>query len=353
MARVFDSLTVRGVTFPNRLFVSPMCQYSSEDGFANDWHLVHLGSRAVGGAGLVMTEATAVTPEGRISPDDLGLWKDAHIEPLARVVSFITAHGGVAGVQLAHAGRKASTQTPWVGSGAVAPDAGGWQPLGPGDAPFADGYPVPRVMTRDDIARTIDAFVAASQRARAAGFEVIELHAAHGYLLHEFLSPLSNPRTDEYGGSFDNRIRLTLDTVRAIRTVWPDHLPLFLRISATDWTEGGWDVPDSVRLAADLERLGVDLVDVSSGGNVSRVAVRPYPGYLVDYATAVRAAGIPASAVGLITEPEQAQAIITGERADAVFVARAALRNPYWALHAAHDLGVTPSFPDQYVRGAW
>ncbi len=351
MPRLFEPLSVRGLTFPNRLFVSPMCQYSSRDGFANDWHLVHLGSRAVGGAGLVMTEATAVTPEGRISPDDLGIWKDDHVEPLARIVAFIKAHGGIGGVQLAHAGRKASTHKPWGGAGAVPVEDGGWEPVGPGDAPFATGYPVPHAMTQADIEHTIDAFVAAARRTLAAGFEVIELHAAHGYLLHEFLSPLSNPRTDQYGGSFDNRVRLTLDTVRAIRTVWPDHLPLFLRISATDWTDGGWDIEQSVELARRVKPLGVDLIDCSSGGNVPGASIPLGPGYQTMFAERIRReADILTGAVGLITEATQADHIVCSGQADAVFVAREFLRDPYFPLRAARELDQDITWPSQYMR---
>lgn len=351
MPRLFDPLTIRSLTFPNRLFVSPMCQYSSQDGFANDWHLVHLGSRAVGGAGLVLTEATAITPAGRISPEDLGIWKDEHIEPLARIVSFIKAQGGIAGVQLAHAGRKASTDKPWSGGGAVGPDRGGWQPIAPGDIPFTDTYPVPRAMSDADIAATIDAFVAAAQRSLAAGFEVIELHAAHGYLLHEFLSPLSNPRTDDYGGSFDNRIRFTVDTVRAIRTVWPERLPLFLRLSATDWAAGGWDIEQSIELGRRVKPLGVDLIDCSSGGNVPGASIPLGPGYQTLFAERIRReADILTGAVGLITEATQADHIVCSGQADAVFVAREFLRDPYFPLRAARELDQNITWPSQYAR---
>ena len=356
MPTLFDPITLGGVTFANRAWLSSMCMYSCEagDGVPTQWQLVHLGSRAVGGFGLVMTEASAVLPEGRISPQDAGIWNETQAAAWAPIVDFVHRRGARMGAQLAHAGRKASARRPFPGEprGPVDAADGGWRPV----APSALAYPglaEPQALTEAGIVGVIDAFAAAARRAVASGFDVVEVHAAHGYLLHQFYSPLSNRRDDDWGGDFTGRTRLVREVVTAVRAAVPADRALFVRISATDWTEGGWDVADSVRLAADLERLGVDLVDVSSGGNVSRVAVRPYPGYLVDYATAVRAAGIPASAVGLITEPEQAQAIITGERADAVFVARAALRNPYWALHAAHDLGVTPSFPDQYVRGAW
>ena len=356
MPTLFDPITLGGVTVANRAWLSSMCMYSCEarDGVPTPWQLVHLGSRAVGGFGLVMTEASAVLPEGRISPQDAGIWNETQAAAWAPIVDFVHQRGARMGAQLAHAGRKASARRPFPGEprGPVDAAEGGWRPV----APSALAYPgltEPEALTEAGIVGVIDAFAAAARRAVASGFDVVEVHAAHGYLLHQFCSPLSNRRDDGWGGDFTGRTRLVRAVVSAVRSEVPADRALFVRISATDWAEGGWDIPDSVRLAADLKRLGVDLVDVSSGGNVSRVAVRPYPGYLVDYATAVRAAGIPASAVGLITDPEQAQAIITDERADAVFVARAALRNPYWALHAAHDLGVTPHFPDQYVLGAW
>ena len=353
MPHLFDPLTLRGVTFPNRVFVSPMCEYSCEDGIANDWHLVHLGSRAVGGAGLVMTEATAVAPEGRISPEDLGLWSDAHIEPLARIVRFIRSQGSVAGIQLAHAGRKASTYRPWSGSGAVPASAGGWPVLGPSAEAFAGTFPIPRAMSRDDIAAVTRAFVAAAARAHRAGFEVVEIHAAHGYLLHEFLSPLSNHRTDEYGGSFENRTRIVLETVQAVRAAWPEHLPLFVRISATDWVEEGWDIAQSVALAKLLTPFGVDLIDASSGGNVATATIPLAPGYQTPFAEQIRRdAGIPTAAVGLITTATQAEHIVSTGQADAVFIARELLRDPYFPLRAARELGQDITWPAQYLRAA-
>lgn len=353
MPGLFEPLTLRGVTFPNRIFVSPMCQYSSDDGLANDWHLVHLGSRAVGGAALVITEATAVLPEARISPEDLGLWSDAHAEALAPAIRFIKQQGSAAGMQLAHAGRKGSTARPWDGGGAVVPEAGGWTPVGPDDRAFATTYPVPRPLDPDGLQGVIDAFRAAAIRAHHLGIEVLEVHAAHGYLLHEFLSPLSNRRTDAYGGSFDNRVRLCLEVVAAVRAVWPERLPLFVRLSATDWVEGGWDVEQSVELARRLGAAGVDLVDCSSGGNVATADIPIGPGYQVAFAERIRReAGIPTGAVGLITSPEQAEAILREERADAVLLARALLRDPYWPLHAAETLGVAVEWPVQYLRAA-
>src|SRR5688572_17118792 len=287
MSHLFDPLPIRSITFPNRVFVSPMCEYSSTDGFANDWHFVHLGSRAVGGAGLVFTEATAVTPEGRISPDDLGIWKDDHIEMLARIVRFVHEQGSVAGMQLAHAGGKASTHRPWSGNGAVSEAEGGWtNVLAP--TAFMDSYPQPREMSRQDIAATTQAFAAAARRAHAAGFRVIEIHAAHGYLLHEFLSPISNVRTDGYGGPFEHRIRLTLEVVRAVRRVWPPSSPLFVRLSATDWVDGGWDIDECVDLSRRLAAEGVDLIDCSSGGNAVHQRIPLAPGYQTPFAARIR-----------------------------------------------------------------
>ncbi|MDH4065429.1 MAG: NADH:flavin oxidoreductase/NADH oxidase, partial [Acidobacteriota bacterium] len=338
MPGLFDPLTLRGVTFRNRVFVSPMCQYSCDDGFATMWHAVHLGSRAVGGAGLVLTEATAVTPEGRISPQDLGIWSDAHASRLAPIVDFIHGQGRAAGIQLAHAGRKGSTPRPWDGPGPVAPADGGWIPAGPGTDPFAQGYPTPRALDRVGIIDVVRAFGDAAARARAIGFDVVEVHAAHGYLLHEFLSPLSNTRTDEYGGAFDHRIRLCLEVVQAVREVWPEQLPVFVRISATDWTEGGWDVEQSVELARRLAPHGVDLIDCSSGGNVPRAVIPLGPGYQVPLAERIRReAGIATGAVGLITSATQAAAIVERGQADCVLLARALLRDPYWPLHAAQE----------------
>jgi 2,4-dienoyl-CoA reductase-like NADH-dependent reductase (Old Yellow Enzyme family) len=350
---LFSPLSIGSVTLSNRIVVSPMCEYSSEDGFASDWHLVHLGSRAVGGAGLVFTEATAVTPEGRISPQDLGLWKDEHVEPLARIVSFLHAQGSHAGIQLAHAGRKASTWRPWDGEGMVPPEKGGWtKVVAPSAVPFARNYPQPQELDRAGIAAICDAFCEAAVRADRAGFDVIEIHSAHGYLLHEFLSPLSNHRRDEYGGSFENRVRLLLEIVGGVREVWPGERPLFVRISATDWSEGGWDLPQSIELAKLLRKEGVHVLDVSSGGNV--VAPIPVgPGYQTPFSEAIRReAGILTGTVGMITDPAQASHVLRTGQADLVFIARELLRDPYWPLHAAEQLGETVSWPAQYLRAA-
>ncbi len=331
-----------------------MCEYSCEDGFANDWHLVHLGSRAVGGAGLVFTEATAVSAEGRISPQDLGLWKDDHIAPLARVTAFLHAQGARAGIQLAHAGRKASTWRPWSGDGVIAPGDGGWSNvLAPSAIPFSPKYPQPRELDKAGIQAIAQAFRDAAVRADRAGFDVIEIHAAHGYLLHEFLSPISNQRTDAYGGSFENRVRLLLEVTDAIRSVWPRERPLFVRISATDYTEGGWDLAQSIRLAGLLREAGVDLIDVSSGGNVATAQFSVGPGYQTGFAEAIRAqAGIATGAVGMITDPAQAAHILRTGQADLILIAREFLRDPYWPLHAAAALGETAAWPVQYLRAA-
>src|SRR5579884_1456776 len=332
-AHLFSALTIRSVTLRNRIAVSPMCQYSSEDGFASDWHLVHLGSRAIGGAGLVIAEATAVEPIGRISPGDLGIWKDEHIPPLARVAAFLKQHGAAAGIQIAHAGRKASTRIPWDGGTAIAPDQGGWQTIAPSAAAFHDGDPVPKEMTRDDIAGVVEAFAAAARRALAAGFNVVEIHGAHGYLIHEFLSPLSNQRTDDYGGAFENRIRFALEVAGAVRRSWPDELPLFMRISATDWMQGGWDIDQSVELARRLKAIGVDLVDCSSGGATPSAVIPVSPGYQAPFADRIRReAGILTGAVGMITEPTQADALVRNGHADLVLLARELLRSPYWPI---------------------
>lgn len=349
---LFEPLRIRGVELRNRVGVSPMCQYSARDGFAGDWHLVHLGSFAIGGAGLVISEATAVVPEGRISPHDLGIWDDAHVPMLRRITDFVHAQGAVAGIQLAHAGRKASTWRPWQGSGAVPSEEGGWTDVwAPSPIPFSDTYPKPRELTEEGIRRVIDAFRAAAGRAVEAGFRVAEVHAAHGYLLHQFLSPLSNRRTDRYGGSFENRIRLPLEVVAAVREVWPEHLPLFVRISATDWVEGGWNVEESVAFARLLKEYGVDLVDCSSGGLVPDARIAVGPGYQVPFAERVRReAGVPTAAVGLITEPEQADRILREGQADMVLLARELLRQPHWPLLAAHRLGVDVPWPPQYER---
>ncbi|MEO7157917.1 MAG: NADH:flavin oxidoreductase/NADH oxidase [Vicinamibacterales bacterium] len=352
MPHLFDPLPIRAVTFHNRVFVSPMCEYSSTDGFANDWHFVHLGSRAVGGAGLVFTEATAVTPEGRISPEDLGIWKDDHVEMLSRIVRFVHAQGSVAGMQLAHAGRKGSTYRPWSGQGAVPAEQGGWSNVvAPSAVPFADDYPHPHEMSKGDIASTVEAFASGASRARAAGFRVIEIHAAHGYLGHEFLSPLSNRRQDEYGGSFDNRTRFVREVTIAIRRVWPEQLPLFVRLSATDWTDGGWDIEQSIALARQLKPLGVDLVDCSSGGNVAAAKIPIGPGYQTPFAERIRKeADILTGAVGLITSPTQAEHIVGSGQADAVLLAREMLRDPYFPMRAARELGQNLTWPVQYLR---
>jgi 2,4-dienoyl-CoA reductase-like NADH-dependent reductase (Old Yellow Enzyme family) len=351
MAALFHPLLLRGLTLSNRIVVSPMCEYSSDNGFANDWHVIHLGARAVGGAGLVMTEATAVTPEGRISPQDLGIWSDAHVEVLSRITNFVRSQARASGIQLAHAGRKGSTKRPWDGHGALIHD--GWQPVGPTDDPFADGYPVPRALDAPAIAAIAAAFADAARRAVAAGFDVVEVHAAHGYLLHEFMSPLSNTRDDAYGGSFDNRIRLCLEVVDAVRAIWPERLPVLVRISATDWVEGGWDIEQSIELARRLKTRGVDLIDCSSGGNVAAARIPIGPGYQVPFAERIRReADIPTGAVGLITEAAQANYIISEGRADCVLLARELLRDPYWPLRAARELGVAVDWPAQYLRAA-
>ena len=353
MPHLFEPLTLRSITFPNRIGVSPMCEYSSLDGLANEWHFVHLGSRAVGGAGLVMTEAAAVSPEGRISPQDLGIWSDKHAEALAPIVKFIRRHGSVAGIQLAHAGRKASTQRPWEGNSCIPEEQGGWQPIAPSAIPFSPGYCLPREMTREDINRVRADFVVAAELAVGAGFEVVEIHAAHGYLFHEFLSPLSNQRTDEYGGSFENRVRMLREVVSEVRRVLGDRLPLSVRISATDWVEGGWTVEESVELAKLLSSDGADLIDCSSGGLVPDAKIPLGPGYQTEFAERIRReADIRTAAVGMITSAAQADHIIRTGQADIVLLAREFLRNPYWPLHAAHELHQTGQWPVQYLRAA-
>ena len=353
MPHLFEPLSLRDLTLANRIVVSPMCQYSCVDGFSNDWHFVHLASRAVGGAALVFTEASAVTAAGRISPNDLGIYDDSHVAGLARIVHFIHGQSTRAGIQIAHAGRKGSTARPWEGGRAVPPSAGGWQPVGPTDEAFTAGYPVPSELTVVEIAAIVDAFKRAAQRALAARFDVLEIHAAHGYLIHEFLSPLVNSRTDAYGGSFDRRVRLCLEVVDAVRAVWPDRLPVFVRVSSTDWKDGGWDIEECVELARRLRGRGVDLIDCSSAGAVADAAIPVGPGYQVPFAERIRReAGIPTGAVGLITAPEQADAIIRGERADCVLLARELLRDPYWPLRAARELGQVVPWPSQYLRAA-
>jgi 2,4-dienoyl-CoA reductase-like NADH-dependent reductase (Old Yellow Enzyme family) len=350
MSALFSPFTLRGLTIRNRVFVSPMCQYSSVDGLANDWHLVHLGSRAAGGAGLVMVEATAVVPEGRISPKDMGLWSGAHADALAPIARFIKSMGAAPAIQLAHAGRKASTAAPWDGGGPVI-GASGWTPSAPSPLPFDDGHLVPRELTIPEISALSASFADSAKRALDAGFEVVELHYAHGYLAHSFLSPLSNRRTDQYGGSFDNRARFALETASAVRRVWPEKLPLFARISATDWVEGGWDLPQTIELARRLKDLGVDLIDCSSGGAAPRAKIPVGPGYQVPFAEAVRReAKIATGAVGAITEPEQAEKIVASGQADAVLLARQFLREPYWTQRAAAALGASAPWPVQYGR---
>jgi 2,4-dienoyl-CoA reductase-like NADH-dependent reductase (Old Yellow Enzyme family) len=349
---LFQPITIRGVTLKNRIVVSPMCQYSSEDGMAGDWHLVHLGSRAVGGAGLIFVEATAVTAHGRITPGDMGIWDDRQIEPLARIARFIHRLGCVPGIQLAHAGRKASCRAPWEGGGRLKTTAeGGWEVVAPSAIPFREGDPLPRALDEAGITEGVEAFTAAARRAVLAGFRVIEIHSAHGYLLHSFLSPLSNQRTDSYGGSLENRIRMLVQVATALRQTIPADMPLFTRISATDWVEGGWDLEQSIALAQALKPVGVDLIDASSGGNVAKAAIPLGPGYQVPFAAAIRKqADIHTAAVGLITEPAQADAIIASGQADLVFLAREMLRDPYWALKAGRALGQEQQWPVQYER---
>jgi 2,4-dienoyl-CoA reductase-like NADH-dependent reductase (Old Yellow Enzyme family) len=352
MPHLFEPLKLRDVTLKNRIAVSPMCEYSSRDGFANDWHMVHLGSRAVGGAGLVLTEATAVEPEGRISPDDLGIWKDEHIETLAQIATFVKSQGSVLGMQLAHAGRKASTYSPWKGTGYVPADKGGWTPLGPSPIPFDDKSPTPQELGEKDIARVVEQFRLAAYRAHQAGLEVLEIHAAHGYLIHEFLSPISNRRGDGYGGPFENRVRLLKEVVSAIRKTWPESKPLIVRLSVTDWVEPeGWTRDQSVELAKGLAKLGVDLVDCSSGGLIPGVKIPVGPGYQTPLAEKLKKeAGISTGAVGFITSPAQADHIIRTGQADLVFMAREFLRDPYFPLRAARELGQDVAWPVQYDR---
>lgn len=351
MPALFDPLIIRDLTLSNRITVSPMCQYSSVDGYANDWHFVHLASRAVGGAGVVFTEAAAVEPAGRITPQDLGLWSDAHISELSRITSFITGQGSIPGIQLAHAGRKASTSRPWEGGTGIAPDRGGWEPVGPSKLAFSETYIEPRALRVEEIHGLTRAFVDATRRALAAGFRIIEIHAAHGYLFHEFLSPLSNQRDDQYGGCFENRARFLGETVEAVRAAWPAGLPLFVRISATDWVGNGWDIEQSVELARLLKTLGVDLIDCSSGGNVPAARIPVGPGYQTPFAERIRReAGILTGAVGMITTSSQAAHIVNTGQADIVLLARELLRDPYWPLRAARQLGVMVPYPAQYAR---
>jgi 2,4-dienoyl-CoA reductase-like NADH-dependent reductase (Old Yellow Enzyme family) len=351
MSRLFTPITLRELTFRNRIFVSPMCQYSSRDGLPTDWHLVHLGSRAVGGAGLVMVEATAVSPEGRISPADSGIWSDAHAEAFTPIARFLSEQGAVAGIQLAHAGRKASTDSPWRGGKPLSAGQGGWQPVAPSPLPFAAGHTTPRELTETDLDALVEQFVLAARRALRAGFQLVEVHMAHGYLLHEFLSPLSNQRNDSYGGSLENRLRLPLQVAAAVRECWPQQWPVLVRISASDWLPGGWDLEQSLVLCRQLKNLGIDLIDCSSAGLAPQAAIPAAPGFQTPFATAIRRqVGIATGAVGLITAPVQAEQILATELADVVFLARELLRNPYWPLQAAQALGVEISWPSQYLR---
>ena len=349
---LFTPLTIREITLPNRIAVAPMCEYSSVDGFAHDWHLVHLGSRATGGAGLVMTEAAAVEDIGRITYGDLGIWKDEHVPYLSRIVTFLHEQGSAAGIQLAHAGRKASTELPWNGGAAISPtQPGGWRTIGPSAIPFHPTDPIPHELSIAEIEATVESFAAATKRALAAGFDVLEIHGAHGYLLHEFLSPLSNQRTDGYGGSFENRIRIVLETVGAVRREWPVSLPLFLRLSVTDWMEGGWTADDSVELSRRVGELGVDLIDCSSGALVPNAKIPVGPGFQLPFAERIRKeAGILTGAVGLITTAQQAEQILQEGKADLVLLAREMLRDPYFPMRAAQSLGVQVEVPKQYLR---
>ncbi len=350
---LFSSIRLREVELKNRIVVSPMCEYSAFDGHPQTWHLVHLGSRAVGGSGLVFTEATAVEERGRISLGDTGIYLDAHVESWRPIAKFIREQGAAPGMQLAHAGRKASVMVPWLGGKPLEPKDGAWETVAPSAIAFGAGYPAPRALAITEIVSLVKAFAKGAARALEAGFEVLEIHAAHGYLLHEFLSPLSNHRRDEYGGSFENRTRLVVRVAEAVRNEWPERLPLFCRISATDWKEGGWDLPQSVELAKLLKRTGVDLIDVSSGGLVPNVRIPVGPGYQLPFAVAIRGeAGIATGGVGLITEPAQAETVLTNGQADLVFLAREFLRDPYWPRRAAKQLGVTIKPPVQYER-AW
>lgn len=351
MSKLFERLKLRGVEFRNRIWVSPMCQYSSQDGMPNDWHLVHLGSRATGGAGLVIMEATAVSPEGRISPSDAGIWSDEHARAYQKITAFIKSQGSIAGIQIAHAGRKASTAEPWNGGKIVDEGYGGWETVAPSAISFADDYPQPREMTKADIEQATEDFVAAAKRAINAGFEVIEIHAAHGYLFHEFLSPLSNKRTDEYGGTLENRMRFPLETARRVRAAVPENLPVFVRISATDWTEGGWDLEQSIEFCRELKNIGIDLIDVSTGGNVPDAPIPIAPGYQVPFAAEIRKqVGIATAAVGMISEPQQAEEVLQKGEADAVLLAREFLRDPYFPFRAAKELGGEVDVPKQYGR---
>ncbi|MDQ1087659.1 NADPH dehydrogenase NamA [Siphonobacter sp. SORGH_AS_1065] len=351
MSLLFSPLTLKKITFRNRIVISPMCQYSSVDGFANDWHLVHLGSRAVGGAGLIIQEATAISPEARISREDLGIWKDEHIEKLQQITSFIRQQGAVAGIQLAHAGRKASVFRPWDGGGQVPETQGGWKPVAPSNIPFQEADVQPTALDKEGIQKVIADFKDAAARSFRAGYEVLEIHAAHGYLIHQFFSPLSNNRTDEYGGSFENRIRILLEILEAVQTVWPVELPVFVRVSATDWVENGWDVEQSVQLAKILKEKGVDIIDTSSGGLASYAKIQAGPNYQVPFSDQIKnQADVQTGAVGIITEAQQAEEILQKGQADLIFIARESLRDPYFPIHAAKVLGDEIKWPSQYER---
>lgn len=351
MSHLFLPLKLRDLTIPNRIFLSPMCQYSSPDSRPNNWHFVHLGARAIGGVGLIMTEATAICPRGRISPDDLGLWNDKQTEAFQPIVEFIKNQGSIAGIQLAHAGRKASVSVPWLGGQSLNAQQRGWQPQAPSPIPFSPGYQRPQELTIEELDQIESQFAAAAQRALKAGFQVVEVHAAHGYLLHQFLSPLSNQRTDEFGGTLENRMAFPLRIAQKVRMIWPEHLPVFVRISATDWVEGGWDLDQSVEFAKCLKNLAIDLIDCSSGGLIADAIIPAKPGFQVPFAAAIKSqAAIPTAAVGLITDPEQAEQIVTDQHADAVLLGRELLRNPYWPFEAARKLKFDLKWPAQYER---
>ena len=351
MSKLLSPIKIRQLEFRNRIVVSPMCQYSAKRGMPNDWHVVHLGSRAVGGAGLVITEATAVSPEGRISPADLGVWNNEQVTAFRRITDFMKSQGAIPGIQIAHAGRKASTKIPWEGEGWIAEDNGGWQTMAPSAIPFDNNYSHPKEMTVDDVKMVVFQFRDAAKRSLDAGFKVAEIHAAHGYLLHQFLSPLSNHRNDEYGGSLENRLRFPLEVAKVVREVWPEELPVFIRISATDWAEGGWDLKQSVEFAKCLTEIGIDLIDTSTGGLVPRVKIPVAPGYQLPFAETIRReANIMTGGIGLITTADQAEQVLANEQADVVVIAREFLRDPYFPLHAAKILGDDPQYPIQYLR---
>jgi 2,4-dienoyl-CoA reductase-like NADH-dependent reductase (Old Yellow Enzyme family) len=351
MSALFSTLKIREIEFKNRIFVSPMCQYSSCEGIPNDWHLVHLGSRAVGGSGLVVAEASAVSPEGRITPDDNGIWNDKQVEGFKKITDFIKGQNCVPGIQLAHAGRKASTYTPWKGNGMIPIENGGWQTIAPSAIPFEKNYPNPKELSKEEIEKVIDQFRGAAERSIRAGFNVIEIHMAHGYLIHEFLSPVSNHRNDEYGGSLENRCRFAIEVAKAVREVTPSSFPLFVRISATDWIEGGWNLEESIHLVKQLKEIGVDLIDCSSGGNISNAKIPAGPGYQIPFSERIKKeVNILTAGVGFITSPVQAEQIIATGQADAVFLARELLRDPYWSLHAAKQLNKDVEWSLQYSR---